>query len=103
MSGSRPPVPSLLTTSEGLVLFDATWDETADYVLDNIRTAGFNPRDLRYLIITHAHIDHFAGSAKIQQATDARVGMSLEDWKQVEQLQSVPGQGAPESRPAHRS
>jgi len=83
----------LLTTSAGLVLFDATWDETADYVVDNIRTAGFNPRDVRYLIITHAHIDHFAGTGKIRQATGARVGMSLEDWKQVEQLQSAPGQG----------
>lgn len=83
----------LLVTNQGLVLFDATWDETADYVLDNIRTAGFNPRNVRYLIITHAHIDHFAGAEKIRQATGARVLMSLEDWKQVEQLQSVPGQG----------
>lgn len=83
----------LLVTTQGLVLFDATWDETADYVLDNIRTAGFNPRNVRYLIITHAHIDHFAGAEKIRQATGARVLMSLEDWKQVEQLQSVPGQG----------
>ena len=83
----------LLVTNQGLVLFDATWDETADYVLDNIRAAGFNPRNVRYLIITHAHIDHFAGAEKIRQATGARIVMSLEDWKEVERLQIAPGQG----------
>src|SRR5688572_28734753 len=46
--GIQTSSPFLVTTSAGLVLFDATWDETADYVLENIRTAGFNPRDIRY-------------------------------------------------------
>src|SRR4026209_402745 len=41
--GIQTAAPYLVTTSDGLVLFDATWDETADYVLDNIRKAGFNP------------------------------------------------------------
>jgi metallo-beta-lactamase class B len=91
--GIQTSSPFLVTTSAGLVLFDATWDETADYVLDNIRTAGFNPRDIRYLIITHAHIDHFAGTEKIRQATGARVGMSLPDWEETERVQKVPGQG----------
>ena len=87
-----PDVESVLvTTSAGLILFDATWDETADYVLNNIRTAGFNPRDVRYLIITHAHIDHFAGAEKIRQATGARVGMSLPDWQELERVQKIPG------------
>ena len=91
--GIQTSSPFLVTTSAGLVLFDATWDETADYVLENIRTAGFNPRDVRYLIITHAHIDHFAGAEKIRQATGARVGMSLPDWEETERVQKVPGQG----------
>jgi len=91
--GIQTSSPFLLTTSAGLVLFDATWDETADYVLENIRTAGFNPRDIRYLIITHAHIDHFAGAEKIRQATGARVGMSLPDWEETERVQAIPGQG----------
>ena len=91
--GIQTSSPFLLTTSAGLVLFDATWDETADYVLENIRTAGFNPRDIRYLIITHAHIDHFAGAEKIRQATGARVGMSLPDWQETERVQAIPGQG----------
>jgi len=91
--GIQTAAPYLVTTSDGLVLFDATWDETADDVLDNIRKAGFNPRDVKYLIITHAHIDHFAGAERIRKATGARVAMSLEDWKETERVQAIPGQG----------
>ena len=91
----------LITSSAGHFLFDATADETAPLVLDNIRKAGFNPRDIKYLIITHAHLDHFGGAERIRLATGgARVGMSLEDWKNAEQLQDAaakalqPGQAA---------
>src|SRR5687767_11328 len=77
----------LITSSAGHFLFDATADETAHLVLENIRKAGFNPRDIKYVIITHAHLDHFGGAEQIRQATGgARVGMSLEDWKNAEQL-----------------
>jgi glyoxylase-like metal-dependent hydrolase (beta-lactamase superfamily II) len=79
----------LLPSPAGHFLFDATADETAHLVLDNIRKAGFNPRDIKYLIITHAHLDHFGGAEQVRQATGARVGMSLEDWKQTEQLQDA--------------
>jgi metallo-beta-lactamase class B len=91
--GIQTSSPYLVTTSAGHILFDATWDETADYVLDNIRKAGFNPKDIKYVIITHAHVDHFSGTEKIRQATGARVGMSLEDWKETERLQAAGGQG----------
>jgi len=91
--GIQTAAPYLVMTSDGLVLFDATWDETADYVLDNIRKAGFNPRDIKYLIVTHAHIDHFAGTERIRKATGARVAMSLEDWKETERVQAIPGDG----------
>jgi metallo-beta-lactamase class B len=70
-------------------MFDATADETAPLVLDNIRKAGINPRDIKYLIITHAHMDHFGGAERIRQATGARVVMSLDDWKNAEQLQDA--------------
>lgn len=87
----------LVTTSAGHLLFDATDDETAPLVLENIRTAGFNARDIKYLVITHAHVDHFGGVERIRQATGARVGMSLVDWNQTEQLQKA---GGPRTGPA---
>jgi len=93
----------LITSSAGHFLFDATADETAPLVLDNIRKAGINLRDIKYLIITHAHMDHFGGAEQVRQATGARVAMSLEDWKNAEQLQDAAAKALkPGQKPAPR-
>jgi metallo-beta-lactamase class B len=89
--GIQTAAPYLITTSAGHVLFDATDDATAHLVLENIQKAGFNLNDVKYLIITHAHVDHFGGSERVRRATGARIAMSLEDWKQTEQLQASQG------------
>jgi metallo-beta-lactamase class B len=71
----------LLKSEQGLIMIDAAYDYTADLVLDNIRTAGLNPKDVKYILITHGHWDHTAGIKTIQAASGAHVGMSAEDWK----------------------
>lgn len=83
----------LITTSDGLILIDATYAETSDLVLDSIRKLGFDPMNIKYLIITHEHADHFGGAGHIVQLTHARVGMSQVAWEGVEQLQSSSRQG----------
>lgn len=70
----------LVTTNNGLVLIDSTYAETADAVLNSVRTLGFNPADIKYVFVTHSHTDHLGGAAKIKQASGAQIGMSAEDW-----------------------
>lgn len=83
----------LITTNAGLILVDATYAETGDLVLDSIRKVGFDPANIKYILITHQHADHFAGAGRILQvARGARVGMSQADWEGVERLQAA-GQG----------
>ena len=74
----------LITTSDGLILLDATYSDTADHVLESIKKLGADPRQLKYLIVTHGHNDHFAGAGRIKQATGARIAMSEADWGLVE-------------------
>jgi glyoxylase-like metal-dependent hydrolase (beta-lactamase superfamily II) len=82
----------LINTSAGLILIDATYAETPDLVLDSIRKLGFDPANIRYILVTHQHNDHFAGVGRIKQvATGARIGLSQADWEGVERLQA-PGQ-----------
>ena len=61
----------LITTNQGLILIDPTYDYTADLVLDSIRELGFDPVEIEYLLITHGHGDHASGAKVIQEATGA--------------------------------
>src|SRR5437868_1698712 len=63
----------LITTSDGLVLLDAAYSQTTDLILGNIRALGFDPKNIKYIIISHAHGDHFAGAGAIAQLSGAHV------------------------------
>ena len=79
----------LVTTSAGMVLIDATFAQTSGNVLDGVRKLGFDPANIKYVFVTHSHLDHFGGAGKIKEVTGARVGMSLEDWQSVEKQQAT--------------
>lgn len=83
----------LLTTAEGNILFDSAQEPYVDYVIGNIRKAGVDPKSIKYIILSHGHLDHFGGAAKIQEASGARVVAVEEDWKMMEQAGSR-GRGA---------
>ena len=70
----------LLTTPAGNILFDAAQEPYVDHVLASIRKVGVDPRTIRYIILSHGHLDHFGGAEKIRQASGARVAAADEDW-----------------------
>lgn len=80
----------LVSTSAGLVLIDAGYARTVDWLVENIRAAGFDPAGVRYIFVTHSHVDHASGAARLKQITGARVGLSAEDWGSVEEQQKNP-------------
>jgi len=53
---------TLVTDESGVMLIDAGFPGHRDDVLDSLRQLGFGVDDLRAILLTHAHIDHF-GSA----------------------------------------
>jgi metallo-beta-lactamase class B len=83
----------LLTTPDGNILFDTAQEPYVDYVIGNIRKVGVDPKSIRYIIVSHGHLDHFGGAAKIQEASGARVMAAEEDWKMIEGVGSRPGRG----------
>jgi metallo-beta-lactamase class B len=70
----------LVPTDDGLIVIDALFADSADQLLDNVRALGFDPADIRYLLVSHGHGDHAAGAPRIREVTGARVGMTAEDW-----------------------
>src|SRR5882757_6594152 len=49
----------LLTTPEGNILFDTAQEPYVDFVINNIRKVGVDPRSIKYIILSHGHLDHF--------------------------------------------
>jgi glyoxylase-like metal-dependent hydrolase (beta-lactamase superfamily II) len=50
---------TLVTDDSGVMLIDAGFPGHRDDVLDSLRQLGFGLDDLRAILLTHAHIDHF--------------------------------------------
>ena len=63
----------LVTSPTGHVLIDGATDEAVPSILANIRTLGFNPRDIRFIVGSHEHLDHMGGFAALKAATGAEV------------------------------
>jgi metallo-beta-lactamase class B len=62
----------LITTTNGHFLIDGATDEAAQGIADNIHKLGFDPKDVRYLLVTHEHLDHAGGLAKLKQISGAK-------------------------------
>lgn len=63
----------LITSDAGHILIDGVTDKAAPQIQANIRALGFEPRDVRYILSSHEHIDHVGGIARLQRDTGARV------------------------------
>jgi metallo-beta-lactamase class B len=75
----------LLETDQGLILFDSLYGDLTDNMIDGIRELGFDPNDIRYVIVTHAHFDHIGGAKRMQDEFGAVVLMTAEDWQMVDE------------------
>jgi metallo-beta-lactamase class B len=80
----------LVTSPEGHVLIDGATAEAVPSILANIRTLGFDPRDVRLIIGSHEHVDHMGGFAALKAATGARLLVSPPARRVVESGQVDP-------------
>ena len=71
----------LVLGEDGHVLIDSGVEAAAPLVLDNIRALGIDPRDIRYLLMSHEHFDHVGAHAALAEATGAQVIASPEAAK----------------------
>jgi len=93
----------LLTTPDGLIVFDSTQEPLVDHVLDSIRKVGFDPKNVRYIFLSHGHLDHFGGAGKIKQAAPAaRIATLEEDWQLIETFYKNVASGAYAKNPNAR-
>ena len=82
--GDRDQSAWALTTSDGIILFDTNIPyRTETVVLDGLRKLELDPRNVRYLIISHAHGDHIGAAKVFQERYGSHIVMSDADWQLI--------------------
>jgi metallo-beta-lactamase class B len=76
-----------LKTREGIILFDTIYPyNSEELIVGGMRKLGLDPKDIKYVVVSHAHQDHIGGAEMLQKRYGARVVMSGPDWDLVEKV-----------------
>lgn len=94
--GTRQHSSWALRTSAGIILIDTNFAwATQPEILDGLTQLGLNPRDIKYVVISHAHGDHDQGAAELQSRFGAKVVMGAADWDSTLQRPATAAGGVP--------
>jgi metallo-beta-lactamase class B len=74
----------LITTNDGLILIDALYRDYPAHIIQSVKDLGFDPKQIKYILCTHGHYDHCEGADTIKKITNARIGMTEQDWLMAE-------------------
>jgi metallo-beta-lactamase class B len=70
-----------VTTSQGIIVIDTLFDYSVeDEIVGGLTTLGLDPKNIKYVIVSHAHSDHVGGAKLLQDRFNAHVLMSQADW-----------------------
>jgi glyoxylase-like metal-dependent hydrolase (beta-lactamase superfamily II) len=69
----------LIHTRNGAILIDGTMKENAAAIERNVVARGVKMRDVKYLLLSHAHFDHAGGLAALKRASGAKLVVGAGD------------------------
>jgi len=75
-----------LTTSDGIILYDThgVYD-SEDLIVGGLKKLGLDPAKVKYVIISHAHVNEVGGAKLMQERYGARIVMGAGDWDLVDE------------------
>jgi metallo-beta-lactamase class B len=82
--GSRGLASYLIVTPEGNILINSSLESSVPLIQASIEKLGFKFSDVKILLISHAHWDHCAGSARVKQLTGAKYMAMEQDLPVIE-------------------
>jgi metallo-beta-lactamase class B len=71
--GSKGLSSYLITTGDGHILINSSFERTVPIIRANIEKLGFHFADVKILLGSHAHSDHMEGNALVKKLTGAEV------------------------------
>ena len=69
----------LIDTREGRILIDCAYEENLYLLIDSIRGLGFDPKDIRHLLISHGHFDHCGAARQLQEMSNCEIWINEKD------------------------
>ncbi len=77
----------LIKTDQGSILIDAGWNTDAAYqaLLEQMDAIGTSVDDLRYIVLTHIHPDHFGLARRLKESCQAQVIMHMADNMMIDE------------------
>src|SRR5882672_3449768 len=82
--GGKDLASYLITTPEGHILINSNLESSVPQIKESVEKLGFHFKDIKILLISHAHFDHCAGSALIKQLTGAKYMVMDADVAEIE-------------------
>ena len=91
----------IIKTSAGLIIFDTlnSPDEAQTYIVGGMKKLGLDPRDVKYIVISHSHGDHYAGAQYLKDTLGAKLVASKIDWAVMDKMREDAAK-APAGAPA---
>lgn len=78
--------------SDGIIIIDTLYNYAVeDEMIDGLKKLGLDPRQVKYVIISHAHGDHDEGARLFQERYGAHVVMGGPDWDALDKVADIPG------------
>jgi metallo-beta-lactamase class B len=71
--GSKELASYLITTPEGHILINSSFETTVPLIRTAVESLGFRMSDIKILLASHAHSDHVAGHALVKELAGGRV------------------------------
>ena len=71
-----------LDTGAGLILFDTLNNprEAEEVLVPGLKQLGLDPANIKYIVLSHGHADHFGGAPYFQEHYHTPVMMTAVDW-----------------------
>lgn len=81
--GTKRASSHLIDVGDGLVLLDSGYSQTLYLAMESIWELGFDVRDIKYILHSHGHIDHFGGTRALVELTGAKTFLGKYDHDYV--------------------
>ena len=75
----------IVDTGKGLLMFDAGNCGATAMLIQTIWEMGFNPADVKWMILSHGHVDHFGAVNFFKRMFDTKIYMGEPDVKMFQE------------------